>query len=196
MRSRIWYHQACMVIITGDRIGGGSQLTGGLYQEAQSIHLDRTSKSSLGPRGWSLSRNRLIGSYCCCQGSRSSCKPCILIMILTNQQHWHILFLCTVTKLCSHSMKGQIMFKCPSCERVTKKVIIKYVPFSLFRFCAIFAVHVINLLWSLNYCLESKGFWKICRPCYGYDACLTFPQTWSIMEGVNGAHAWMLALSS
>lgn len=122
MRSRIWYHRACMVIITGDRIGGGSQLTGGLYQEAQSIHLDRTSKSSLGPRDWSLSRDRLIGSYCCCQGSRSSCKPCVLIMILTNQQHWHILSLCTVTKLCSHSIKGQIvMFKCPSCERVTKK---------------------------------------------------------------------------
>lgn len=192
MRSRIWYHQACMVIITGDRIGGGSQLTGGLYQEAQSIHLDRTSKSSLGPRDWSLSRNRLIGSYCCCQGSRSSCKPCILIMILTNQQHGHILFLCFVPiqwrdRLCSSVL---------AVNASQKKVIIKYVPFSLFRFCAIFAVHVINLLWSLNYCLESKGFWKICRPCYGYDACLTFPQTWSIMEGVNGAHAWMLALSS
>lgn len=72
---------------------------------------------------------------------------------------------------------------------------IKYVPFSLFRFCAMFAAYIINSLWCLNYCWESEGFWKICRLCYGYDACLTFPQTWSVVEGVNGAQAWMLALS-
>lgn len=106
--------------------------------------------------------------------------------MLTNQHRWHILFLCTVSKLCFHSPRGQIvMFKWPSLN-VSQKVIIKYVPFSLFRFCTVFAVYVINSLWSLNYCLESKGFWKICHLSYGYDACLTFPQTWSVMEGVNG----------
>lgn len=36
----------------------------------------------------------------------------------------------------------------------------------------------------------------MCRLCHGYDACLTFPQTWSIVEGVNGALPRLLALGS
>ena len=84
-------------------------------------------------------------------------------MILTNQQHRRILFLCIVSTLCSHSPAGRIVLSALSAS-TSQKVKIKYVACALFRFCAVFAVHVINSLWSLNYCLESKGFWKICCP--------------------------------
>lgn len=83
----------------GDYHRWGSQSTGERHREAQSIHLDRTSKSSnssLGSRDWSLSRDGLIGSYCCCRGS-GSYPGCL---VLTTRSHYdpHMV---TATCLCT-----------------------------------------------------------------------------------------------
>lgn len=171
---------ARLVIITG----GGSQSTGGRHREAQSIHLDRTSKSSnssLGSRDWSGSRDRLIGSYCCCRGS-GSYPECLA---LTTLSHYDPHKATATTCLCSANpsfpFNGRVYFYIASCKcvRITEHV------------------HCFNLeftLWRSS--IRRGGFWKVSPLCYGYDACLTFPQTWSITDRASGALAWMSALRS
>lgn len=47
-------------------------------------------------------------------------------------------------------------------------------------FFFLFAVDIINSLWCLNYCLESKGFWKICCLCHRFR-CL-FNISWDLVN--------------
>lgn len=168
------------VIITG----GGSQSTGGRHREAHSIHLDRTSKSSnssLGSRDWSESRDRLIGSYCCCRGSGSYPER----LALTTLSHYDPHKATAATRLCtantSFPFNGRVYFYVASCNyiRITQHV------------------HRFNSEFTLcRSSIHREGFWKVSPLCYGYDACLTFPQTWSITDRVSGALAWMSALHS
>lgn len=118
-----------MVFITGDRIGGGDSVDWRAVSSStvssfrQNIKVLQQLFGAQEIEVWAEtgSRGVIAAAREVDPTLSASCKPCILIMILTNQHFWHIVFLCTVSRLCTYSPNGQIgSSKGPCFENVAK----------------------------------------------------------------------------